>query len=273
MVSGNRRGKRSKQESPPKEAFDAAADLKTRIQIQERHRTNPLNWFQWVFERLGLPEKCRILELGCGLGDLWLQNLDRLPAGWQMMLSDLSAGMLQAVRRSPLAQLSQFTFYIMDAQAIPFPQESFEAVFGLGLLDLVPGRKRTLEEIWRVLKPGGSLYASAGGFGHLQEIEDRVRPLLPEADYGGNARRFGLENGISFLSNWFQEIRLERYPDELVFDNPEPILAYALSEPHYRAGLSGEKLEQFRKSLEKEFSRHGEFRITSAKGLFRAIKS
>ena len=58
---------------------------------------NPYGWFRWVFDALvKLPADARLLELGCGHGLLWKENIDRIPAGWHITLSDLSPGMLDA---------------------------------------------------------------------------------------------------------------------------------------------------------------------------------
>jgi SAM-dependent methyltransferase len=47
-----------------------------------------------------------LLELGSGPGNLWRENLDRIPAGWQILLSDLSPGMIEVARKSLAAPKS-----------------------------------------------------------------------------------------------------------------------------------------------------------------------
>jgi SAM-dependent methyltransferase len=165
-----------------------------------------------------------------------------------------------------------FSGLAIDVQAIPFADHSFGAVIGLGLLDNVRNRSRCLDEIQQVLKPGGKFYASAGGRSHLQEIEELVRQFLPDADFGGSPERFGLENGEDLLSPWFSEIRLFRYEDELEFDTPEPLIAYALSEAYVEANLGGEEERLFRRHVEQVISRQGKVRVKSEKGLFEAIR-
>jgi len=57
---------------------------------------------QWVFDQFNLAAKSRILEVGCGPGLLWLQNVARIPEGWDITLSDFSPGMLdEAANRRP----------------------------------------------------------------------------------------------------------------------------------------------------------------------------
>ena len=74
-----------------------SSNLDARVAIHRRFSTNPYGWFRWVFDvLLKLPENARILELGCGPGWMWKENTDRIPAGWNITLSDLSPGMVDA---------------------------------------------------------------------------------------------------------------------------------------------------------------------------------
>src|SRR5689334_22369017 len=82
------------------EQYRTPGNLQARIDFHVRFRTNPEDWQLWVFDRLRLPPAARILEIGCGAGTLWLENRSRIPAGWEVTLSDLSAGMLAQARRS-----------------------------------------------------------------------------------------------------------------------------------------------------------------------------
>src|SRR5579871_3026230 len=77
-----------------------AANLNARINLHARFSTNRDGWHCWVFDQFILVPQCRVLELGCGPGTLWLKNRDRLPAGWDLILSDFSMGMLEDARRN-----------------------------------------------------------------------------------------------------------------------------------------------------------------------------
>lgn len=150
------------------EEYPDASALGTRIRIQERYRTHPQNWFEWIFDRLEMLPEARILELGCGPGDVWLKNRTRLPAGWKLVLTDLSPGMLADARlRLRGAGLTdRLQWAAVDLQAIPFTEDVFEAVIGNGVLDHVPDRVRALNEIRRVLKPGEAFIRPPAG-GHI----------------------------------------------------------------------------------------------------------
>ncbi len=246
--------------------------LEIRNLIQERYRTHPQNWFRWVYDRLSFAGRPSILEIGCGAGELWRENLDRLPGGQRLILSDLALYMVGAARSGLLDETQDFHFALLDSQKIPFPDDSFDMVIALGLLDLVPDRAKTLDEIQRVLKPGGLFYTSAGSQTHLQEIEELVRPFLPDANYGGSPERFGLENGAALLASRFSEVERFIYENALEFQHMAPLAAYVLSEDEIKAAFSQETLKEFTRFLEQVLSARGYFRVTIKKGIFVARK-
>src|SRR5512142_1577824 len=78
-----------------------SSNLDARVVIHQRFSTNSYGWFNWVFDQLEkLPANAKILELGCGAGYLWNECRDRIPPTWNITLSDLSPGMLEAAWRN-----------------------------------------------------------------------------------------------------------------------------------------------------------------------------
>src|SRR5439155_6255128 len=134
-----------------------------RMGLHEQFRVNPYGWHRCVFDRLDLAPNTRPLELGCGPGVLWSENPDRLPTGWEVVLSDFSPGMVHEARQKLRGRASTFRFAMADAQAVPFAPASFDAVIANHMLYHVPDRAKALNEIRRVLRPGGRLYAATNG--------------------------------------------------------------------------------------------------------------
>lgn len=80
--------------------YGDATNLDARVALDQLYSTHPQDWHAWVYEQFDLPPEARILELGCGPGHLWRSNLERLPDGWRIVLSDRSRGMVRTARRA-----------------------------------------------------------------------------------------------------------------------------------------------------------------------------
>ena len=208
-----------------------SSNLSVRANLHQDYSTNPKNWQQWVYEQLDLPGDARVLEIGCGPGYIWRENLPSLQTTWQIILSDLSEGMLEEAREA-LSGNSSISYTVIDAQDISFPESFFDIVIANHMLYHVPDIPRTLNEFRRVLKPGGCLYAATNGRGHLAEFHTwKARYFQNEfsGDWENPADRFGLENGETQLRQWFSKVNLFPYLDQLSIPDMDPIVNYLKS--------------------------------------------
>lgn len=248
--------------------YRTSGNLQARIDFHVRFRTNPYDWQLWVFDRLRLPADARVLEIGCGAGSLWLENKPRIPAGWEITLSDLSAGMLAQARRS----LGIPRLAALDAQALPFPDGSFDAVIANHMLYHVPDRARALSEIRRILTSGGRLYAATGGLHQFHELIDLVRRFDPGLVLweGRGPDSFVLETGAGQLAPWFSEVVLHRYDDALEVTEVGPLVEYVAS----KVALPPERKAAFARFAEAEMARlGGVLRVSKDYGLFEGVRS
>lgn len=252
--------------------YKDASNLDARVVIHRRFSTNSYGWFKWVFDPLvKLPENARIMELGCGNGLLWKENINRIPAGWNITLSDLSAGMLDAAWRNLVITGRAFQFKEIDAQSIPFDNETFDAVIANHMLYHVPDRLKAIAEIQRVLKPGGCLIATTVGENHMKQMMDWYE-RVSNGEYASLVTlSFTLENGMEQLIPFFTHVRLSRYEDNLRVTDLEPIVAYIRSGIFF-ADLKEEELEGLKQELQEELNQNGEIFISKDSGLFEAIK-
>jgi ubiquinone/menaquinone biosynthesis C-methylase UbiE len=262
----------SDQEYLKNDQYKDSSNLDARVAIHKRFSTNPYGWMSWVFDRLiRLPEDAKILELGCGPGYLWQENISRIPAGWSITLSDLSPGMLDAAWRNLVVTGRAFQFKEIDVQSIPLEDEMFDAVIANHMLYHVPDRQKGFAEIRRVLKPNGHLFATTIGKIHLEQISNWIQQVNPGIDFVSFGSPFTLENGFEQLKQFFSQVTLSRYPDSLHVTEVKSIIAFILSTSH-AAEISEEKLANLENELEQELKEKGKIFIQKDSGLFEAIK-
>ena len=136
-----------------------------------------------------LPRGAKVADIGCGPGRDTAQFNQR---GFWATGLDYSIGILQeAMRRAPAPYLQG------DMRTLPYAPESFEGVWACASLlhlprDQAPG---VLAEIWRIMKPQGSLYlALKEGQGNYWDTkegerfftlfqEDEMRNMLQAAGF------------------------------------------------------------------------------------------
>jgi SAM-dependent methyltransferase len=249
--------------------YHNSSNLNARIALHTRFSLNPHGWQRWVFEQLDLRDGCRVLELGCGPGTLWLENLERRPGEAEIILSDFSAGMVEKAQEN-LAGKMAVHFEIIDARAIPYPEASFDSVIANHMLYHVPERDQALAEIRRVLQPGGRLFATTGGERHLVELYELVQKFDKVVAADGwylEPIDFTLENGHSQLSTWFKSVQAQRYEDALVVTQAAPLVDYILST--VRLGLGEEHRHDLLKYIQAQLDANGgAIRITIDSGMF-----
>jgi demethylmenaquinone methyltransferase/2-methoxy-6-polyprenyl-1,4-benzoquinol methylase len=99
----------------------------------------------------------RVLDLAGGTGDLAQRFAEKMGPQGRVVLGDINLAMLEVGRDKIIdAGLSQtIKVTALNAEALPFAANSFDLLtIGFGLRN-VTDKQRALQEMWRVLRPGG----------------------------------------------------------------------------------------------------------------------
>ena len=252
-----------------KNQYQDAENLIARLRLHQQFSTNKYDWFLWVFDQFEIHPQSQILELGCGTGDMWVENKHRIPSQWNITLSDYSQGMLFQAKMN-LDNLSQkFDFAVINAQSIPYPDQSFDTVIANHVFHHLPDKQAGLSEIKRVLKPGGVFYGTSMGEKHLAELPQIVGKFDPTQvkTYQENKIEFTLENGYLQLKEWFSDVEVLRQQNGLRVTEAGPFVDYIMSSP--LLGVEEHRKAEFTEFVEKELlAVNGLISITKDSGMF-----
>jgi ubiquinone/menaquinone biosynthesis C-methylase UbiE len=163
-----------------------------------------------AFRRLHpLQAQARVLEIGCGRGrGARLIEKAFFPSAIDAV--DIDPHMIRLAERDQRRHGPRSgTFQVADAQSLPFPDASMDAVFNFGIIHHLEDWEAGIREVARVLKPGGVFY--------FEEIFPALyanfifRLLLPhprENRFDGPAYRAALERAGLSLKDGYRETRL-----------------------------------------------------------------
>jgi SAM-dependent methyltransferase len=152
---------------------------------------------------LDVPAGGRWLDVGCGTGALTAAVLS-VARPDEVVGVDPSEGFLASARTRIVDPRA--SFHLGDAQALPLPDQSFEAVVSGLALNFVPDPARAVAEFARVRAPGGVASAYvwdyAEGMGLIRYFWDAAVDIDPAAADLDEGRRFPLCRPESLAQLW-----------------------------------------------------------------------
>jgi demethylmenaquinone methyltransferase / 2-methoxy-6-polyprenyl-1,4-benzoquinol methylase len=136
--------------------FDSVAnryDLMNDLMSLGIHRL----WKRFAVELAGVRRGQRVLDLASGTGDLAARFAGLVGPEGLVVMSDINAAMLDQGRDRMANEglVGNVEFSLVNAEAIPFPDQTFDCItIGFGLRN-VTRKEQALAEMYRVLRPGG----------------------------------------------------------------------------------------------------------------------
>lgn len=254
--------------------YKDSRNLTVRIDLHDKFSVNKYGWFNWIFDQMKLNEKDKILEIGCGDGRMWKKCENKIPNNIEIILSDISEGMIEDARDNLKSLNDNIKFQNVDCINLPYEDESFDKVVANHMIFYVKDRKKAFSEIRRILKKGGQFYCSTYGLKHMKEIENLTktfdsRIVLSEIKL---EEIFGLENGEEQLNKYFSNIEKNIYDDGLIIDDYKPLLDYILSCHGNQHEVLNGRYDEFEKYVKAKVEKVGKFKISKYAGVFRCRK-
>lgn len=177
-----------------------------------------------VLDELSMRAPRRVLEVGCGWGEL-AERIER-ELGCDVVAVDLSPRMVE------LARERRVDAHVGDVQKLSFLDGEFDVVVAAWMLYHVPNLDRGLGEIARVLEPGGTLVAVTNGADDFEELW-----TLVGRDMSYRRSTFRTENGEELLRRHFRDVGRHDLRTPVTFADTEAMRSYVGSSALGRAHL------------------------------------
>lgn len=205
--------------------FSDSNRLALRINFHKRYSKFTESWQNWLFSHYKLKPGMKVLEIGCGTGDLWVENEVK---DVDLTLLDKSSKMLESTKN----KLTIPAKYIeADMVKLPFDDNSFDCVICNHALMYASDVNQAMSEIKRVVKDNGNVYISCWSKDNLREMDE----LLDQLDPNIHARdkkidkEFCLENGQEKLLKYFSNIKMDERKEIYLVDDEEELVNYIMS--------------------------------------------
>lgn len=160
---------------------------------------------QRLFDRYGLSGPLRILDLGCGTGEITRRLAQRYPRAELLGVDILEENLARARAMGDAG--GRIRYAAGDAFALDCGDAAFDLVVCRHMSQAVPDFPRVLAEIARVLRPGGWLHLLSEDYGMLH---------FPATDPAFDPDRFWNANAIAFLQGIGCDGRVGRHTPALL---------------------------------------------------------
>jgi ubiquinone/menaquinone biosynthesis C-methylase UbiE len=173
------RSKTQSENTPLEKVNEAEWDLRA-VHFDEK-RYSILRFFQKrLIKKLDLREGQNVLDIGCGTGWAVFHMADIIKEEGRAYGIDLSSKMIEMAKMKS-SNYTNVYFFKVPARRLPFEENYFDLMISTNAFHHFSEPKKVLEEVYRVLVPGGKIFIvdlTADSF-IMRMVDKRIKKMDP----------------------------------------------------------------------------------------------
>jgi ubiquinone/menaquinone biosynthesis C-methylase UbiE len=207
-----------------------SSNMTARISFYRRYGSRGGTWYEWLFEHLPIKDGQAVLDIGCGACTLWLRNLERMPMRMQLILGDASPAMVANISPQLRSYACLRGAAVMRVEALPITSETFDVAIAAHMLYHVNDIASALQELHRILKPGGVVVATTVGEEHLAGVGRLLTRF--SGDFSGvelAPRNLSPEKLARLVSHYFDGVSVVPWRETLVVSDASALVDFLMA--------------------------------------------
>lgn len=201
----------------------------------EKHNTNMEDWYVQIFRRLEIKEGESILDVGCGYGKIWRNNIDILPKALDITLVDMHGTWADDFEKyidnikEELPKDINFSFVWGDIEKDNIIKGKYKRIIANYFLQFLKNKRKFMEDIKGNLEDGGVFTCNGDSIGLLEFLQKVFIELKLNDDFINELiikRDKGIENQEKELGSIFKVVERMELESQMTIDKGEDLYLY-----------------------------------------------
>lgn len=210
-----------------------------RYNFYEEYSAREQEWFQWIFDRLELFEGIKVLDMGCGRGNIWVRNWSKIPQGATITLVDKRRSAIEYLEsfyqknQRFLQEGVRFQFLNQDIETDFVFQERYDRILADHLWTFISKPEKLMKAISNALMPNGFMHSTHNSYGFMEKVQQLFEKAGIVIDLNKRIKqqtkeRMQLEN---YMKNCFTQVNCNVFENKIVgIRQADAILSYIQSQ-------------------------------------------
>lgn len=185
---------------------------------------NELTYDNWLFEKIELQPDQKVLELGCGSGSFWLNHQESIINHQNISICDMDEEIIEKGKTCLNEANLELDIQLVNFNKLPYENNTFDKVIADHVFYHLKKLDAVLDQIMRVLKPGGKLLATSLGENHIRVLENFLQVFDDRISLPTKTLKttFGVGSGAKKLSQ-YGSLKIEVFDNVICYNSGKDI--------------------------------------------------